>query len=346
MRFYLLTIIYTLVGFVGFAQNAAKFPVPLFDGDSVIKLSLITDVVALKDDKSEDPSYIEGILMHHKSKREFDAFDIKVKARGNTRRLTNLCDFPPLKLNFRKNHVENTIFEGQDKVKFVSQCRQDEIFREYLLEEYLIYKTYNVLTDLSYRVRLVEITIRDRDFKTEPIEMTGFLIEDDDLFEERTGLKQYKGVVHNQDSCDSETVDLLSMFQYMIGNTDWYVNTKHNIDVYRNKSNGDLLPVAFDFDFAGVINTIYAQPSKEIPIKRVTQRYYKGSCREEETYSPLIEHFNSRKGEIFSLYQSFDLLSDTAIKKSLKYYTRFYRIINNESLSETPFMAKCNAPLN
>jgi hypothetical protein len=258
----------------------------------------------------------------------------------------DLCDFPPLKLNFRKNHVDNTIFQGQDKVKFVSQCRQDEIFQEYLLEEYLIYRTYNVLTDLSYRVRMVEITIRDRNLRTDPIEMTGFLIEDDDLFEKRMGLKKYKGVVYNQDSCESKSIDLLSMFQYMVGNTDWYVNTRHNIDVYLDKSNGDILPVAFDFDFAGVINTMYAQPSKEIPIKRVTQRYYKGSCREVAAYNPLIDHFNSKKQEIFSLYESFELLPDAAIKKSLKFYTRFYKIINKDSLSETSLMAKCDATLN
>jgi hypothetical protein len=56
------------------------------------------------------------------------------------------------------------------------------------------------------------------------------------------------------------------MFQYMIGNTDWYVNTRHNIDIYQKKD-GALIPVAFDFDFAGVINMPYAMPSREIPIR-------------------------------------------------------------------------------
>ena len=65
----------------------------------------------------------------------------------------------------------------------------------------------------------------------------------------------------------------------MIGNTDWYINTNHNIDVFQDKVTGALIPVAFDFDFAGVINTPYATPSKQIPIVQVRQRYFKGSCR-------------------------------------------------------------------
>lgn len=322
-----------------FAQN-----ILLFQEKEPVRLTLVTDVVALQNDKSEEPEYIRGMILHHLSKYKFESFDVRVKARGNTRRISDLCDFPPLKFNFKKNSLKNTIFDGADKLKFVSQCRQDEEFREYLLEEYLLYNTYSILTENSYRTRLVEIEIKDFQLRVPTITMTGFLIEDDKVLAKRIGAKVYDEPVYSQDSCTNESLDILSMFQFMIGNTDYYINTKHNIDLFENKADKSLLPVPFDFDFAGVINTPYAAPSKEIPIRRVTQRYFKGSCRDDmQAYDPVIELFNSKQAEIYNLYNSFEFLPSPVIRKSLKYYNKFYKILNDPSLYESSFYTACHS---
>jgi len=342
MKRFILTIL-TIMEFAAVgAEEINRQKVSLFDDDTPIKLTIVTDVVELQNDKSKDPEYIDGMLLHHMNKYKVEAFEIKVKARGGTRRLTELCDFPPLKFNFKKKKVKNTVFEGLDKMKFVSQCRQEEEFQDYLLEEYLLYKTYNILTEDSYRVRLVDIEIRDKQLRVESIQMKGFLIEDDEAFEERTASKEYEEAVYSQDSCQAQAMDILSMFQYMIGNTDWYVNTRHNIDIFQNRY-GDLIPVPFDFDFAGVINTPYAVPSKEIPIKRVKQRYFKGSCRDLQAYNPVIDLFNSKKEEIFELYNSFDYLENHIINKSLRYYNKFYKILNDPALAEPSFYQACHS---
>jgi hypothetical protein len=342
MKRYLLAAIIILSNLSGdlFAENSQI--TKLFEEQTPIKLTLVTDVIAIQNDKSEDPEYIKGMLIYHVSTYEFETFDMKVKARGKTRRLTELCDFPPLKFNFKKNNTKNTIFEGQDKLKFVSQCRQDEIFKDFLYEEYLLYKTYNVLTENSYRTRLVEIVIKDKQLRVDPIVMSGFLIEDDELFEKRTESKKFNEVVYSQDSCEAQSLDVLSMFQYMIGNTDWYINTKHNIDIFQKKD-GTLIPVPYDFDFAGVINMPYAMPSKEIPIRRVTQRYFKGSCRELEAYESAISLFNSKQQEIYNLYNSFTYVEKPVIRKSIRYYNKFYKILNDPSLVESSFYQACNS---
>jgi hypothetical protein len=218
------------------------------------------------------------------------------------------------------------------------------MYKDFLYEEYLLYKTYNILTENSYRTRLVEIVIKDKQLRVEPIVMSGFLIEDDELLEERTGHKVFDGRVYSQDSCGAQSVDVLSMFQYMIGNTDWYINTKHNIDVFQAED-GTLIPVAFDFDFAGVINMPYAMPSREIPIRRVTQRYYKGSCRDMEAYETVIQLFNSKQEEIYQLYNTFAYVDKTVIKKSLRFYNKFYKILNDPSLVESSFYQACNSQI-
>lgn len=315
---------------------------PLFQSDEPLELILEADIVALINDKSEEPEYTPALLVQPLPDYKIKAFQIKVKARGNTRRVTELCDFPPLKFNFKKSQLSNTVFEGQDKLKFVSQCRQDEEFQDYVFEEYLLYKTYNLLTEASYKTRLVKITIKDIKVRIPAIKMTGFLIEDDKTLAKRLKAKEYEKMIYSQDSCADQAVDRLSMFQYMIGNTDWYVNTKHNTDVFEVKNDNSLIPVPFDFDFAGVINTIYARPSKEIPITQVRQRYFKGSCRNYEDYDPTILLFNEKKDEIYALYNSFEHLPKSVIRKSLKYYSKFYKIINNQEQINASFYQACN----
>jgi hypothetical protein len=337
-------IIFSILLCISALQSATAQIAPLFQDKEPIRITLVTDVLALERDKSESPEYISGMLLHHLSDYKFDAFDLKVKARGNTRRVSGLCDFPPLKFNFKKNQLKNTIFDGVDKLKFVSQCRQEEGFREYLLEEYLLYNTYNIVTENSYRTRLVTIEIKDFQLRVPSISMTGFFIEDEKSLAKRIGAKEFEERVYRQDSCDNEAVDILSMFQFMIGNTDWYINTRHNIDVYERKDDKALIPVAFDFDFAGVINTPYALPSKQIPISKVTQRYYKGNCHDPEAYNPVIDLFNSKKEDIYSMYNSFELLPSASIKKSLKFYNKFYKIINDPALAESSFDSACKGP--
>jgi len=316
---------------------------PLFDNEQPLKLTLEADLSVLKNDKNEDPEYIAGKLIEYLPANRINMFEVKVKPRGTTRRLTGLCEFPPLKINFKKQQIANTTFEGNDKVKLVLQCRETQEYTNYLFEEYLIYKTYNLITEESYRVRLITITIKDTGYNLPEITMDGFMIEDDDTFAKRTGTKVYEKMVYHQDSCETASIDRMAMFQYMIGNTDWYVNTRHNISIFQRKESGTLIAVPYDFDFAGVINTVYAATSKEIPITKVTDRYYKGSCRDPQSLEETVHLFNEKKDQIFKLYQDFNAVPEYVSKKGLKYYAKFYKIINDSDQVQTS-LSGCNRP--
>ncbi|MDZ7607956.1 MAG: hypothetical protein U5K79_20775 [Cyclobacteriaceae bacterium] len=169
------------------------------------------------------------------------------------------------------------------------------------------------------------------------------MIEDDDTFAKRTGTKVYEKPVYHQDSCETATIDRMAMFQYMIGNTDWYVNTRHNINIFQRKVGGALIAVPYDFDFSGVINTDYASTSKEIPITKVTDRYYKGSCRDNQTMDETIKLFNEKRADIIQLYEDFSLVPEYVTKKGVKYYSKFYKIINDSEQVQTSLSA-CNRP--
>ena len=101
---------------------------------------------------------------------------IQVRARGNFR--YKFCDFPPLNLNFRRSQLEGTLFENQNKLKLVGHCKITRRYEQSVLREYLAYRLLNAMTDLSFRVRLLEVTWVDSDERRGRMVRSAFLIDD------------------------------------------------------------------------------------------------------------------------------------------------------------------------
>lgn len=316
--------------------------VPLFESEEPLKITLLIDVKTVKNDNSEDPEYSDGKLILHKESSQDVTFDIKVKARGNARRLFNICSFPPIKLNFKKKKVKGTVFEGQDKLKLVAYCKDLDLFQEYVLQEYLIYKAYNCLTPYSFKVRLAEITYKDLNDKSREVKRYGFLIEDDERMAERNGGKITEVLMSNQDRCDRKTLDIFTIFQYMIGNADWWMAKPivHNAKLIY-KEGSLIIPVPYDFDYCGAVNAKYAIPPEELPITSVRERYFRGYCRLPGTYEKTVAIFNEKKEEIYAVYSNFELLDEKKKKFTLKYYDGFYDIVNDPKQLERKIYNNC-----
>jgi hypothetical protein len=317
--------------------------VPLFESEEPLKFTLVINIREIRSDESDNPQYSEGKLILHVDSTQNIEFDIKAKARGNSRRLFDFCAFPPLKLNFKKKAVKGTVFEGQDKLKLVAYCRDNDLFQDYVLQEYLIYKVYNQLTPYSFKVRLAEITYRDIEDKAKEVVRYGFLIEDDDMMAKRNNGKVTEVVLSNHDRCDRQMIDVFTLFEYMIGNTDWWVAAPKVHNGLLVHVEGKLpIPVPYDFDYCGAINANYAVPLEGLPIKSVRERYFRGYCRLAGTYEQTIEIFNDRKDDIYAVYENFPLLADSKKKYILKYYDDFYDIINNPKQVERRFYKNCD----
>jgi len=101
---------------------------------------------------------------------------IRLKARGITRK--RLCYLPPLKINLKKAEIQSGELKGIKKYS--------RTFEQYVLKEYMTYKLYNLLTDYSFRVRLIQIRYVDIGRK-KPKEYTsyGFAIEDVDVLADK-----------------------------------------------------------------------------------------------------------------------------------------------------------------
>jgi len=303
---------------------------PLFVSEEPLKFTLIIDTRELKKDESDDPQYSDGQLILQEDASNEKTFDIKVRARGISRRKGDFCSFPPLKLNFKKKDVEGTVFEGQDKLKLVTYCQDQDIYESYVLKEYLIYKFYNCLTPYSFKVRLAEITYKDINDKGKDVQRYGFLIEDDDIMAERNGGQISEVLMSNHDRCERNTLDVFTLFQFMIGNLDWWIASpvQHNVKVVV-LANGDAVPIPYDFDYSGVVNASYAIPPEILPVKNVRERYFRGYCRLSGTYELVVEKFNQQKECIYSNVNNFKPLDEKYKKDIIKYFDDFYNIVND-----------------
>ena len=194
------------------AQAAASL---LFDDDAVIESELsgpIGSLIKNKKDKAEAPFVlvVNGIEHH-----------VQVRVRGKSR--LRVCDFPPLRMNFSEDDTGQTVFAEQDKLKLVTHCRNRTVAEADAIQEYAAYRIFNLISDISYRVRLLRITYRDTDERRsdEQLQRYGFVIESQVGLAERIGGHPADVAGVSLQSLDEDQLAAVYIFQYMIGNTDW-----------------------------------------------------------------------------------------------------------------------------
>ena len=271
--------------------SCKKSSTPLFSSDSTLNIIVIADYKELFRDRSGEPQYHGGKIFYFTRDSIPLYFEVKLRQRGEFRRQKSNCTFPPLAVNFKKNSLSGSLFDGQNKVKLVTHCRERDGYEQNLLAEYLAYRVYNQLTDFSYKVRLAKITYIDSSGRSKPISRFGFFIETKEEFEKRNCVSFVETKNLHQEVLDRFQMTLVSVYQYMIGNTDWSVPNRHNIDLYLGDPQNPFIPVTYDFDFSGLVNSPYAQPQPMLGIKNVTDRLYRGFDRNMGEISAVLTVF-------------------------------------------------------
>lgn len=257
--------------------------------------------------------------------------DIRLKARGNNRRET--CFFPPIYLNFKTDPIENSELEGFKKVKLVTHCSTAKSYTDYILREYLVYKIYNILTENSLRARLLNIKYIDTGKKERNYEKHGILLEPIEVLVERTNAVEINGEFVRSNDVLEEQADMVALFQYFIGNTDWRIKGGHNTKFVKSLTaiSPKVTPVPYDFDYAGFVGTSYSHPQAWTSIETVQEREYMGYCRSNEgDYMKAINLFIEKKEEILETIKSFEYIDEKEEKSLLNYVEQFY------SLAEKP----------
>ncbi len=302
---------------------------PLFASDSVIAITIATDLKTFMRDR-RSTEWRPATLAVAGDEGTLDTLEVRVRSRGHFRREAAHCDFPPVQVDFRKG-TKKTPFAKQKALKLVTPCRVRKAeYEHYIVEEYYLYRIYNLFTPVSFRARLVRVTYEDSKHAVEPITSYAFFVEDDDDMAARNGGEIMKAPhASRRDLVPSDAANL-GLFQYMIGNTDWSIGALHNIRlVLMHKMDTVVTAVPYDFDWSGVIAPPYARPDYRLPIHDVRDPLYRGFCTTPDSLAPAIARFNERKDAIFALYRAPGPLDAERAAKSIAYFEKFYRTIND-----------------
>ena len=268
------------------------------------------------------------------------AIPIQLRTRGNVRRNPRLCDFAPLRIEFQKADVKGTVFEGQRAVKLGTHCQGQAIYRQYTLKEYLANRIYHVLTPRSIRSRLANVTYVDSTGGREPFTKLGIFFEDIDDVGKRTDAHEEARQNLVFRNLDQPYLVLMSLFEYMIGNTDYSIIKLHNIAILADAERR-LYAVPYDFDYSGLVEAHYAQPSKLLDLTSVRERLYRGPCKTEAELRPAVDQFLAKKEEILALPGAMPGLEEKHRKDTEKYLNDFYDIISRPDRVARVFVREC-----
>ena len=296
-----------------------------FSSTGVLEMSLCFDIKELLKSKNQ-PEYFDATLTVKKNESDSVTRHIKLKVRGNMR--LSYCSFPPILLKFDKADCDSEYFQGRKTLKLVTQCYQTSQFEKYLLKEYLVYQLFNLVTPFSFRTRLVKIHYIDSHPSGNDFTEYGFLIENDDEVARRNNAVVMNNITVTQKHMNTQDMARVAVFNFMIGNTDWAVPNQHNIKVLKSLDvqSEKGIPVAFDFDYSGFVNTTYSAPADGLPITTVRERYYMGICYAQDELGPVLEEFSSLQEKFRDVIDNFQFLSGGDKKQIEAYMNTFYKM--------------------
>ncbi len=321
---------------INFAQDAVETVsstanTSLFSDQLILPLKMSYSNKKVRKE-TNDSTYIKSALSYKLEGSDWTNLNIELRARGNYRR--NNCYFPPIKLKINKAASAGTLFEGHKKLKLVMPCLIQKDNSDNMVKEYLAYKLFELISPYCFKVRMVDIEFEEvRGKKIKVHHIKGFLIEDDKKVAKRFTGNIYKRNVHplQQDALASVRN---AVFQFMIGNTDFSTAYLHNIKlVFIDKK---IIPIPFDFDMAGFVNTSYAVVSEingwDIGLESVTSRKYRGFKRDEQLFFQVRKEFIANKANILAAMDECEVLFDNPNEfyTARKYIESFFNIIVND----------------
>lgn len=311
----------------------------LFVAEAPLEMELTADFTALSR-QGEEADYLPGTLIVYSEKPWMTRINVRLKARGNARR--KACAFPPLKIDFSHKGTRLTEVKSLDELKMVCHCREGEEYDRYVLKEYLVYKLYNVLTPVSFRVRLVRMTYVDSSSRETIHQGFAFLIEEVDALARRLNAREVKDDKLRPQDVDADQLSLVSVFQFMIGNLDWSVTNLHNVKLLNMQDRPAPVSAPYDFDFSGLVNAFYAERRDDDPPPPPRPgRVFQGYCRTPEELDAVLSVFRSHKTDLLTVVRNFPYLPDEEKSDMERYLLPFFNIIDSPQQVEAYLVRNC-----
>jgi hypothetical protein len=329
------------------AETKTDNTAPLFTSNDILDVTIRAPFTTIMSERSIDEDK-PATLTYNDTEAGEVTVELGIRARGRFRRLPSTCKWAPLRLNFKKPSVKESVFAGSDKMKLVTHCRKGSVaYSQALLSEHLAYRIFNLLTDASFRVRLMRVTYVDTDKNDRENTEFAFLIEHKKQLARRIGLKVNDTPSTEIEFLDGPHTNLSSLYQFLIGNTDFSPIRAapgeaccHNYVLF-GAEKGGILPIPYDFDMSGIVDAPHSAPSPNFNLRNVRQRLYRGRCANNEHVAASVQTFIDRKDGIYDLVTSNEFFRTNIRRETLRFLDEFYRIIESPKMVQSQLMDKC-----
>jgi hypothetical protein len=325
------------------APAAAQAPESLFAASDPIHIIIQAPVGQLARNR-EGRGAVTGTLTDPSGQR----LPVTLQLRGITRRTADICDFPPLRVDFTGPPPATSLFAHQNRLKLVTHCRNSSGFQQYVLLEYAVYRMANVLSPRSFRVRLANIDYADPSGR--PItSRIGFFIEDLRDVARRNGMNEAHAPsripVADLNAADAARY---ALFQHMIANHDWSMrggpegeDCCHNAKMIGVTAPGMAVPIPYDFDYSGIVNPPYATPPDELRISSVRQRQYRGYCMHNAQALAAARQFREARPQLIAAITSTPGLEPRTQQRAIAFMDPFFADIATDQSTSARVLNRC-----
>jgi len=293
-----------------------------------------------KDHNPDSTKRYPGVITVAGADGAVKSLSVKLSARGHFRRMARNCSVVPLRIEFSKDDVGGTVFDGQSTLKLGTGCEGSKEFEQYTLREYLTYPIYHLLTPLSFRARLARATyIEEGSLKKSNPRYALFIEHENDVARRNEGrVVDLQRISFTDLEADSLTRAM--MYEYMVGNTDVSIWALHNVRFVQNPDR-KLFVVPYDFDISGFVHPPYAIPDRRLGLRSVVDRMYRGPCRSTEEFDKVAEGFRDKRKDMLSLIDSLKDLDSSARSETKEYLEAFFRQIDKPESIKKQFVNGC-----
>ena len=321
--------------------------VPLFASDDLLEVTIrgpFSTIMRVRSLTENEPV----TLTYNDAEAGEVTVELGIRTRGRFRHQSRICPWAPLRLNFKKSSAKGTVFQGSNKLKLVTHCRNGSgRYSQALQMEYLAYRIFNQVSDKSFRVRLMRVTYVDTDKNDRERTEFAFLIEHREQVAKRIGI-----AVNGTESTEVKLLDgahanLGSVFQYLIANTDFSPiraaageSCCHNNVLFGDQA-GQILPVPYDFDMSGIVDAPHASPNPRFRLHSVRQRLYRGRCPNNEHLGTSVQTYIDRKQAIYDLVANNEHIDKGTRKQTVRFINDFFATIEDPKKVESRLANQC-----
>ncbi len=307
--------------------------------DSAISLYLTQDWRNIEKHK-KDKAYQNANVQLITSASDTITIPAKVRTRGNMR--LQICSLPPLKVKFEKSDLVAHQLSPLNELDLVQPCHESEQYYQYILKEYLAYKLWELVSPDYFRTQLVHIHYTNPDGTDAHDPSYAFFVENTEELVERLGGRRNKTPVISSSAVDRQPMLSVALFEFMIGNTDWFIQNRHNLEFVIIPGHPLLVPIPYDFDYSGLVGATYAAHHESLKLTSIYSRYYQGWCFPEGEVEKALDVFRVQKENILSMPYRIQGLNQKSADQAREFLAAFFDIIENPRKLNNQIIAHCD----